>query len=565
MGELTRRGFLVGAGAAGLAAGMAMVGCTPSETEGSKQAVGSEKEIDGSATGKIGIQTLQTNESPNFYPPIEGTVAFEADPVADSDIVETVDCDLAVCGAGMAGLSTALSAADAGLDVLVLEKTSVSNTRGSDIGVLNGKFVEECGGVFDEDQYYQDALRGAQYRCNPLVWKMWIDNCGTAVDWVLDLLGDKVTPSLNLAADGSSTYDEDGVTVYRDQVRIAEGISGFGEELLNKAQELGAQFRFSTPAVQLVQNENGDVTGVIAKNEDGKYIKVNAKHGVALCTGGYENNWEMLRESISPGDLVNGAWRLPITENTGDGHKMGLAVKATIDGYPHVLMRDPGGAMKSHIADVCRPLGLAWPRVNEAGERFVNESVSVNYKANAIAQQPNGHCWDIFAAPDLEATILSTGYQNGSGSIATKPPQELIDLLANDYEVFDSVEDMAKGCGIDPENLKATVDRLQELYELGEDVDWGNDPKFLFDWSEGPYYAVEEAGAVLCTVSGLRITPQSEVIDASGAPIAGLYAIGNVSGSMFAGTYPHELSGISHGRCLTFGYLLGQRLGGKSS
>ena len=52
----------------------------------------------------------------------------------------------------------------------------------------------------------------------------------------------------------------------------------------------------------------------------------------------------------------------------------------------------------------------------------------------------------------------------------------------------------------------------------------------------------------------------ASVIDKHGDPIAGLYAVGNVSGGMFAGTYPHELSGISHGRCLTFGYLLGKHL-----
>lgn len=205
-----------------------------------------------------------------------------------------------------------------------------------------------------------------------------------------------------------------------------------------------------------------------------------------------------------------------------------------------------------------------WIRVNEAGQRFVNEALSVNYRANAIAQQPNGHDWCLWAAPDgLAAAISSTNYRNGTQSWNKKSPEELEAALADDYEAYDTIEELAEGCGIDAEGLKATVARLQELRQIGEDVDWGNDISYIFDFSEGPFYAVEEGGACLVTVNGLQITPKSEVIDTKGAAIPGLYAIGNVSGSMFFGTYPHELSGISHGRALTFGYLLGKRLAGQ--
>lgn len=550
----------MGAGVAGVSAGLTATGCAPKTTDEKASSSAAQD----ASEGKIGLQTLQTNENPNFYPPVEGEIAFVADKIDDKDIVETIECDLVVCGGGFAGLCTATSAAEEGLNVIVLEKNQTCDTRGSDIGVLNGKFVESCGGSFDEKQYYQDALRSAQYRCNPLIWQKWIDNCGIAVDWMLDTLGDSITPSLNLAADGSGTYSTNGITTYRDQLNIKEGMPALADILQAKAEEFGAQFLFSTPAAQLIQEENGNITGVIAKGESG-YIKVVAAKGVALCTGGYENNWEMLRENIQQGDLVNGSWRLPITNNTGDGHMMGLAVNATIDGYPHVTMRVPGGAMKSHVADVCRALGLlSWPRVNEAGERFVNESLAVNYKANAIAQQPNGHCWCLIPAPvSIEESILSTGYQNGSGSICKKSPEQVAELLSQDWDIYNSLEELAAGTGINEQNLKATIARLQELHDLGEDVDWGNDPGYLFDWSAGPYYAIEESGSVLVTVSGLRITPKSEVIDSSGMPINGLYAVGNASGSMFACTYPHELSGISHGRCLTFGYLLGKRLAGK--
>ena len=64
----------------------------------------------------------------------------------------------------------------------------------------------------------------------------------------------------------------------------------------------------------------------------------------------------------------------------------------------------------------------------------------------------------------------------------------------------------------------------------------------------------------LCTAGGLQITPSSQVLDTDARPIAGLYAIGNVSGSMFSGTYPHNENCLSHSRCVTFGYNVAKTL-----
>ena len=554
MSPITRKTFLTGAAAASLAAAGFPAAAFAEEAPAAEVAT---------ETVKPGMQSCPMNESPNFYMPFEGTVAFEADPVADELISSTADYDLVVCGSGFSGLCTAVSGANAGLSVVVLEKTAVFNSRGADLAVINGKFVEDAGGEFDQKVFYETALKASQYRCSQLVWQKWIANCGVAVDWMVDLLGDAIEPSLNLAEDGSGTVTNNGVTVYRDQLNVKGGIYALSEALYNKAVELGVTFEFETPAVQLVQDESGAVTGVVAKNADG-YLKFNAAAGVALCTGGYENNWDMLRACIPQGDLVNGSWRLSCHENTGDGHMMGLALGAAIDGYPHAIMRAPGGPMKSHRIDCAGALYQPWVRVNESGDRFVNESLSVNYRVNAISQQANSHCWCLIAAPNgIEEAISSTSYRNGTQSISKKEPSELVDLLSDDFQVYDTIQELAEGCGIDPEGLAATIARLQEIHEAGEDTDWGNDITFIFDWTSGPYYAIEEGGAALVTVNGLKTSPKSEVLDCAGTPIPGLYAIGNVSGNMFYGTYPHELSGISHGRALTFGYLLGQRLAGK--
>lgn len=66
----------------------------------------------------------------------------------------------------------------------------------------------------------------------------------------------------------------------------------------------------------------------------------------------------------------------------------------------------------------------------------------------------------------------------------------------------------------------------------------------------------------MSTVNGLRVNAQSQVLNENMEPLAGLYASGNVSGSMFSDTYTHHLAGVSTGRAVTFGYLLGRRLAG---
>lgn len=558
--HLSRRRFLQGAcGATAAFAGSTLLsGCTPSKPTNGAALASTESE----ATSElIGMQTLRTNREFSFFEPPQGRRAFIEEPIASNEISDTLECDLLVCGAGLAGVCTALSAADAGLDVIVIEKTENGNFRGSEIGVLNGEYVKSQGVTFNEADYLNTALQDAQYRCNPLLWQTLIANCGIAADWLIEISKDKLTPVYPQPINGSNIVVENGIATYRDQLRFKEGrMVDVGPILISIAEEKGVSFQYSTPAVQLVQNDQGAVTGAIAKNSRGEFLQINSKKGVALCTGGYENDWEMLRESVREEDLVIGSWGFAI-QNTGDGIKMGVAAGATIDGYPHVLMRDPGGAVKSHNAGATGVLGLSWPRVNENGLRFVNECLAVNLKANAIAQQVGGHCWCIFAGPDPVTAFSNTNYREDTSIVATWEPDHIInDILLSDIQVFDSIEELASTCGINLDNLKKTIDELQVHFETGVDATWGADNSFAFDWTSGPYYAMEEAGSALATVSGLTVNELSEVLDGAQKPIGNLYAIGNVSGAMFANTYPHELSGVSHGRCLTFGYLLGQRL-----
>ena len=493
-----------------------------------------------------------------FYPSPQGTPAFVEERIPREKIVATEQFDVVICGSGLAGVSAALSCATNGLRVVVLEKTGGFHTRGHDIGCLDSELIKEAGIEFDRQDYINTAVKESNYRCNYDLWRTWANFSGEAVDWLADMVAGRATLSYNNLGTPKTNYS--GIDTWNDQINIAEGMEGLMQAMIDVASENGAEWRFGAAATQLVTDEAGRVIGVVALDADGNYVELDGDLGVILCTGGYENNWDMLSKYLRPEDLCCTAWRLETSENTGDGIRMGQAVGGILDPFPHVLMKDPGGSVAGHVNS--KGLSLPFVRVNEAGKRFVNESMSPNFLSNALMRQPGGHDFAILAGPDLASCVASTNYNTRAQSAAKMSPDELADSMKDIVVTADTIEELAEKCGIDPTNLANTLERVTELWRQGEDVDWGSDAKMFMDYSSGPYYALEESGAALVTVSGLRVTAKSEVINKKGMPIPGLYATGNCSGDMFSDSYPHDLNGISHGRCLVFGYLLGLRLSG---
>ncbi len=521
-------------------------------------------------------------------------MAYIADPITDEEVVETLSCDVVICGAGMSGVTAAASASENGLSTIVLEKGSSFAARGTEVGAFGDRAHAASDIVLDAQAFMNDGLSTAHFRCDRFVWQRWCERSGEALDWAMDTVGDKC--GAFTAKSGNSEFC--GVTTWGSGVRVENGIPSLVEELLKSAENHGADIRFSTPAVQLIQ-QDGKIKGVYAKGSEG-IIKIEASQGVVLATGGYEFNWDMLTQRIRPRDLAVYAWTNPTTTNTGDGILMGLAAGAAEDDWPHILMNDPAGAKTGTRANGAM---LAFLRVNENGQRFVNENLSFEYMSNAIMYQPGAHDFVLLSGTDILASlekakggapwtpedmydsikdvlVQADMYQPGAHDFvllsgtdilaslekakggAPWTPEDMYDSIKDVLVQADSLDELAKTCGINAENLSATVAHYNELCEAGEDTDFGKKSNDLIPLSEGPYYAIEESGACLVTVNGLRINADSQVLTQEGSVIEGLYAVGNASGSMFNGTYPHHMSAISHGRCLTFGYLVGRRLAG---
>jgi succinate dehydrogenase/fumarate reductase flavoprotein subunit len=299
---------------------------------------------------------------------------------------------------------------------------------------------------------------------------------------------------------------------------------------------------FNTPVVQLV-TEGEKVVGAIVKGENG-YVKYLTAKGVVLATGGYEFNPEKLAACCRPRDLALGHWMNGTKTNTGDGHEMAKAIGAMEDEYPHPLMLDPEQLMP-------------YLRVNKRGVRFTAEYEAYNHLANAIQAQPGAYNYYI-----VDANVMDIVTSIWTPSSSCYGPKEVWAGAATSDKALkaDTLEELAEKMGVPVDAFVATINHWNEMCDAGEDTDFHFPGKMMHKIDTAPFYATKEMASALCTCGGLQITAKSEVLNTEAQPIEGLYAIGNVSGSMFSGTYPHNENCLSHSRCVTFGYNVAKTL-----
>jgi hypothetical protein len=139
-------------------------------------------------------------------------------------------------------------------------------------------------------------------------------------------------------------------------------------------------------------------------------------------------------------------------------------------------------------------------------------------------------------------------------------PKEVWVAAATGGLVADTLEELAEQMGVPADNFVASINRWNELCDAGEDVDFGYPGQYMHRIDTAPFYATREMAESLATSGGLQINEYSQVLNTAGLPIEGLFALGNTSGSMFYGTYPHSMNCLSHTRCVVFGYNVGKYL-----
>ena len=569
MGNLDRRSFLKGgvvaAGAAAFAG--ALSACAPS----APQETGAADE------------TLATTGEAWYGSP--------ADP-ATFDVVDTVDCEVLVCGLGAGGITAAAAAAEKGMNVIAIEKGAGHGSIKSDIGVIGTRIdtVE-----VDPLQMLNEHTRYANGWCDPRVTRVWATESGATFDWISDSIAEfGATPYFEYDVDEGThgvwpvyptdhgfhyTYTEeeqakaDAAVAEAGDPAAAQGIlPQVGDYMLKKAEEWGADLRYETPFVQLAQDENGKVTGAYAKIGDG-YVLFNASKGVILATGGYEANPDLLAE-LNPDAASIGGVSMTQAGCEGEGIKAGIWAGGMKDEIPTLMtfaraavapdaeLGYPYQGMTCWIGD------QPFLKVNLDGARVCCETAPYDYPLHVAALQPEyklASIWDSDYQNQIVAfhtigcsrinmsdTVDAAGVPTGEG--LSFPACDMMigaAMEAGIVQQADTIEELAEKLRVDPAGLTATVERYNELAAKGVDEDFGKPAKDLLPLSKPPYFGAFFGGHVLCTLDGLRIDEHMRVLNTERKPIEGLYAVGNCSGSMYAGSYPELFIGNANGRTIT--------------
>lgn len=517
-------------------------------------------------------ETPQTGES-GSAPQASAAHTWEVAPEPITDIAEEKTFDVVIVGAGIAGNAAAEAAARNGASVAVLEQAPEFTIHGVDCGCIGAKFQKEWGIEIDPYEAAKLIYNWSQNTANYDLILTWALKSGQVFDHLADITGARgftpVQASSPTAKWGWGELDEK-FRIYEDGVLFSEvgQDNGFFTKdgvrvthhviwsLVDEAMQHGAEYFYNTHAEQLVGNAATGISGVIATAEDGSHVQFNAAKGVILATGDISGNQEMI-DAFAP--ICNRADRCdytPLNGNLGEGVLMGMWAGAAHQFCPaapmvHPIDRSDYGRLGA--------MNVSWLAVNMNGKRYCNEMPFEPMVTNARMNQPGNRSYSIYDATyaDTVKRQFPEGYEKMLDGFA-----EMLDEGVKAGAIFraDTLEELAAQIGVPPENLVATVERYNEMCDKGEDTDFGVPPEFLCPVKEPPFVAKWVPALTLVVPFGLHVNLDSQVLTQDEEVIEGLYAIGNVQGDFFANSYPVHCPGLSHGRGLTFGQLVGEAL-----
>ncbi|KPU45563.1 urocanate reductase precursor [Oxobacter pfennigii] len=430
----------------------------------------------------------------------------------------TKKTDVVVVGAGIAGLSAAIEAANGGAKVILLEKmpaTGGSTIRSGAKILAAESSIQKAAGVQDTAEDFAKFLIDiGEGKVNEDFVNLIAENSGPNIEWLIKN-GVRFEPGV------------EPLHSYRSPSRGHMVAEHSGANLIKpleaKAKELGVELLLETPAMSLI-SQDGKVTGVNAKNFAGDEITINSK-AVILATGGFDRNPELIAKYYpSAGSFSTGVGQ----GNTGDGLIMAESMGAEIinnDAGILLVMNSDTGLGYGEAAD-----GLF---VTPQGKRFMDEKDFHFTRTRILYDLGINHFYYIIDETDYNEAV--------GGAVEAGTAFEA-----------DTVEELAKKIGADVSTLKATLSRYNELAKKGKDEDFNKPAEFLTPIEKGKFYAIKMMGVLSGTMSGVKIDINGHVINTKNEVIPGLFAAGEVAnGQIFYREYPG--SGASIIANLTFG------------
>lgn len=487
-----------------------------------------------------------------------------------------IDTDIVIVGAGGAGMTAAIAAANEGRDVVIVESqamvggNSVRATGGMNAAKTpaqdENEFNEAAGvektletaasewadneaitalantvaeqwaayqanpeGYFDSVELMElDTLIGGHGINDPALVEALCSNSADAIDWLAEQ-GIELT---SVSSFGGASVKRIHRPVDSEGKTISVG-SYMIPLLQSKCEELGVEILLNTTANKILTDADGAAVGIEATDKNGATVTVNAK-AVILATGGFGANLDMVVE-YKP-DLA-GFMTTNAPGAQGQGIDMAVAIGAgTVDMDQIQIHPTVEANTAALITEGLRGDGAIL--VNAEGNRFTDEVGTRDVVSAAEIAQTGSYSWLVIDQAMVDASSVIQGY------------------IKNGYTVSgETYEELAEAMGVDAAAFAATMEKWNAAVAAGVDEEFGR-TSFANPLDTAPYYAIKVTAGIHHTMGGLTINPQTQVLAGDGTVIDGLYAAGEVTGGVHGG---NRLGGNAVADFTVFGRIAGEQ------
>ena len=432
---------------------------------------------------------------------------------------EDITVDVAVIGAGGAGLSAAVEAANLGAKVVVVEKMAMAG--GNTIRAAGGlnapcTSLQAAKGVQDSLEIaYYDTMKGGHWKNDPELVRTLVAGAGPSVEWLLALGGD--LRDVGLLAHRPTG----GALVGPEVVRT----------LYTAAKDRKIDMRMNTEATKIL-TDDGKVTGIQVKSKkDGTYT-IHAK-AVVNAAGGFGANNELVSKYVP---RLKGFATTNHPGAQGEGivlsEKIGAQLIDMTEIQTHPTVVPKVGEM---ITEAVRGNGAVL--INKDGSRFYNELNTRDAVSAAILKQKDGVAY-LFFDSDMQKSLKATN-----------------NYIKQSYCLKgETLDELAGKMGVPADKLKASLEAWKQGKAAGKDAFGRADMPRNLD--QAPFYAIMVTPAVHHTMGGVKIDPKTQVYNTKGQIIPGYFAAGEITGGVHGG---NRLGGNAQADIVTFGRIAGQQ------
>ena len=489
-----------------------------------------------------------------------GASSALAEETTASDYISSIEWnaiyDVVVIGYGAAGATAAITAADDGASVLLVEKAPWGKEGGDSI--MSGQVVMGVDADHVEDlKRYFIAMCGSYQNYDESCFEAMAKGCAENYDWLVSLGADGEKLKMNAGEEGfrspgsgyfwSENPELDGAGYNIGYVVDAnESVCPFYYLLQDNVESRDIDVWYSSPASHLIQDPTSKTIIGVQVTRDDQAVNVLARRGVVMAMGGFESNQTMLN------DYLQRPYVYPVAAqyNDGDGVRMALEVGADL-----WHMSNSAGfiwGFKTESMPRCIFISASKTKagifVGPGGTRFWDEGTSARHGriiigGSAIQSPTPDPTYMILDADSMAATSINSAWGEGNKLAVEK----------GYIGEAQTIAEVAEAIGVDPEALQKTVDRYNAAYDAGEDADYGRAFDKIVPVRTPPFYYLRMMPTMYNTQGGARRNAEAQVMNADGSPIPHLYSAGD-----FGAIWPDMYNGSGNlGECAVFGRIAG--------